>query len=129
MTIRVKVHASGPIFDGTSKEARERALHEIVDEAGRTGQRDVLVNLGGSLRHPTGYYESHISREQQGAYTQRVHDDKVIYGPWLEGTGSRNAPKTRFPGYASFRRAAQQLARQVEDIAERVLERRNHEIG
>jgi hypothetical protein len=40
----------------------------------------------------------------------------VIYGPWLEGTGSRNAT-TRFKGYASFRRAAQVTRSRVRHIA------------
>ena len=38
----------------------------------------------------------------------RIHDSKVVYGPWLEGIGSRNA-KSRFKGYAMFRNAKQQL--------------------
>jgi hypothetical protein len=58
-----------------------------------------------------------------------VHDDGVIYGPWLEGTGSRNAPVTRFPGYGSFRRASQQLDREIGGIADRILTRRANEIG
>jgi hypothetical protein len=129
MSFSVEVHSSGPIFDGRSEPARKRALREILDEAGRAGQRDVLSNLGGSLRHPTGYYESHIRHDPDGAYAERVHDDNVIYGPWLEGTGSRNAPVTVFPGYFSFRRASQQLDREIGGIADRVLTRRASEIG
>jgi hypothetical protein len=37
-----------------------------------------------------------------------VDDSNVIYGPWLEGVGSRNE-KTRFKGYFTFRKAAQKL--------------------
>jgi hypothetical protein len=32
-----------------------------------------------------------------------------VYGPWLEGVGSRNFPVTRFRGYHAFRVAAQEL--------------------
>lgn len=39
-----------------------------------------------------------------------VTTDLATYGPWLEGTGSRNET-TRFKGYHGFRRAGQELDR------------------
>jgi len=38
----------------------------------------------------------------------KISDNGVIYGPWLEGVGSRNAT-TRFKGYANYRRNVQQI--------------------
>ncbi len=66
---------------------------------------------------------------QTGKYTMPVfvdRDETVVttdlasYGPWLEGTGSRNLT-TRFKGYHSFRLAGQQLSAESEVIAEQVL--------
>jgi hypothetical protein len=54
--------------------------------------------------------------------TTAVTDSGVIYGPWLEGTGSRNRT-TRFKGYATFRKAAQELDRRAFRIAAAMLDR------
>ena len=51
-----------------------------------------------------------------------VHDRRIIYGPWLEGVGSRNAT-TRFKGYSSFRRAFQELERQAPRLVEQDVRR------
>jgi hypothetical protein len=42
-----------------------------------------------------------------------------VYGPWLEGVGSRNAT-TRFKGYRAFRKAANALERHIEDLGDRI---------
>lgn len=46
-----------------------------------------------------------------------VTTDLATYGPWLEGTGSRN-DVTGFPGYHSFRRAGAELEGQAQELAE-----------
>lgn len=101
-------HVSGPWFDGRAAHAiadYERWAEQTVAER---GARLVQQNLHGVLKHPTGYYESHIQAHPDGERWM-VDDGGIVYGPWLEGTGSRNAPKTRFRGYATFRRTVQQL--------------------
>lgn len=50
-----------------------------------------------------------------------VTSSDAMYGPWLEGTGSRNET-TRFKGYHGFRRAAEEIQPSVERIAETVLQ-------
>jgi hypothetical protein len=45
-----------------------------------------------------------------------------VYGPWLEGVGSRNNT-TRFKGYHAFRNAAQALQQRFEGMGERLLSR------
>jgi hypothetical protein len=67
----------------------------------------VRSRLGEVLQNPTGYYESRITSEVS-ALGARVTDGGVIYGPWLEGVGSRNQT-TRFKGYATFRKTRQEL--------------------
>ena len=68
--------------------------------------RAVHDRLRQVLKHPTGNYERHIQTRKEGGHHD-VDDSNIIYGPWLEGTGSRNAPNTRFKGYATFRKVAQ----------------------
>lgn len=110
--------AHGPIFDGRAEVALLEMCDKIDDEVARAGKAEVLATLGSVLRHPTGYYESQITTTGNGNSTD-ITDGGVIYGPWLEGVGSRNRT-TRFKGYATFRRVAQQLDAQAGPIAERV---------
>ena len=117
----VTVHTPGALFDGRA----EIALHDYLDRVHRDvaarGADIVGTGLIRVLKHPTGYYESHIRSERAGVLTSHVWDDLVIYGPWLEGVGSRNFPVTRFRGYSTFRRAGQQLDREAGPIAERLV--------
>jgi hypothetical protein len=46
-----------------------------------------------------------------------VTTELATYGPWLEGTGSRNET-TRFKGYHGYRKAAQELDRVAGDLAD-----------
>ena len=80
-----------------------------------------MRNLDTSIRHPTPYYETQINIRDQGDASV-VNDRGIVYGPWLEGTGSRNRT-TRFKGYASFRRATATLQGQVPRLVQVVLRR------
>jgi|SRR5689334_745682 len=96
-----------------------RAEDEIAEAEAAFALSQVKGNLHASLKHPTGFYESRVSiHRMQGDPV--VSDGGVIYGPWLEGTGSRNS-STRFKGYWSFRRARSALEANKERIARGVL--------
>ncbi len=77
----------------------------------------VLERLGHVLRHPTGYYESQVRTEMRSDSEAFVTDGGVVYGPWLEGTGSRNET-TRFKGYRTFRTIAQELDARATELVE-----------
>jgi hypothetical protein len=82
---------------------------------------EVHLNLDRSLRNPTPIYETTIQVDRS-VPDFRVHDgDRMVYGPWLEGTGSRNAT-TRFKGYWSFRRAVQQVEARVPELVQPVVD-------
>lgn len=117
MTTRV----SGPIFDGRAAAAVEDFLGEAEDELAREGANRVRQRLGQVLRNPTGFYASRIVTDRQREDAQ-VTDSRVVYGPWLEGTSSRNHA-TRFKGYRTFRLVAQELREHAMTIAQRVLPR------
>lgn len=116
----VKVHISGPIFDGRAVLAVEDFLDEAVWEVGEQGWREVHEQLERNLRNPTGYYQSHITVERQGEGVI-VHDKDVIYSFWLEGIAEKRDRRAQFPGYHSFALAAVELERQVGPLAERAL--------
>lgn len=116
----VDVRKHGPIFDGRAAAAAAAFANAAEEEVAHVGRDLVLGELGRVLKHPTGYYESQIQVDR-AAGGWRVHDGGVVYGPWLEGEGSRNFPVTRFRGYTTFRRIRTRVDRQAKHIAERVL--------
>lgn len=105
---------SGPLFDGSANAIVEQFAEGAVIAVATRGLAEVHTNLNASIKYPTPYYETqiNISQVRNGL---SVNDRGVIYGPWLEGTSKRNG-RSRFKGYASFRRARQYLERNVDRI-------------
>lgn len=100
------VEISGPITH--ADESFAITLDEIDDAIADRAKAMWLANLNSSIRVNTGRYVSHINIRRE-ADSWVVNDAGVVYGPWLEGTGSRNYPVTVFPGYFSARRAVEEL--------------------
>jgi hypothetical protein len=121
--IKFRSRVRGPISDGRMQrwvqEYEEDCAEAIADEA----QKVWVHNLKGSIRHPTPYYWTRIDTREITPTRYEVHDHGIVYGPWLEGTGSRNAPVTIFPGYFSLRRAKETMKRKRSTIARRILRR------
>lgn len=116
-----KITKRGPIFDGRAIQAVDAFLDDAKREVANEGVNDVRTILGPQLQNPTGYYESRITTD----ITSKDHvvtDGGVVYGPWLEGTSSRNQ-STRFKGYNSFRKATAVLQRKTGNIIEGVLKK------
>ena len=118
----------GPWFDGRAKAAIRDFVNDAEREIAETGEGMVVATLGQVLQHPTGYYASRVQTVQRGSVHQ-VNDGGVVYGPWLEGEGSRNAPKTRFRGYRHWRLTTQRLTRKAPQIAQRLLGRYLRRMG
>jgi hypothetical protein len=115
------IHVSGPLFDGSIHAQMRKAIRAIEEEIGDMAVEVVRDKLDGSLRNPTGYYRSRVTKERQGD-EMTITDGKVVYGPWLEGVGSRNQT-TNFKGYHSFERASKEVDGKVPDVVDRMLER------
>ena len=119
MNLRLK----GPVVEGRGpaivKAMTEVALHELADYT----RYEVLTQLDSVLQHPTGYYESQVKAEPVGPGVYSINDSGVIYGPWLEGVGSRNAPVTKFEGYHTFRIVRGRMAQKARVIAEAAIAR------
>lgn len=116
----IHVDQSGPLFNGVADKAVDDFLNEAVWEITKEGRGDLGVQFIKVFQEPTGYYESHVEADHLGPVGW-IHDNQVVYGPWLEGVGSRNYPVTRFKGYWSFKRVAQALQDKAVQIAERTL--------
>jgi hypothetical protein len=117
MPITITTDAVGPIFNGRAERAAVVWTKELKDEIGKEGLRLVQGELAHVLRNPTGFYQSNVTLDR--SYSDvAVTDNGVIYGPWLEGVGSRNAT-TRFKGYFTFRRMTYKLQQRAPQIAQK----------
>ena len=107
--MEIKVSTHGPFFTLGARPLVD-AVHDTVQELVIEGERRVGLQLYPGHGLVTGHYKRSVHGEMTDSLHGRVHDSNVVYGPWLEGTSSRNKT-TRFRGYALFRRATQQLDR------------------
>jgi len=98
----MSVTERGPLFDGRAEKAVADACDTAAKRVATLGASMVRSRLNSVLRHQTPYYRFRVVSRQESAAQWKITDQAVIYGHWLEGTGSRNAPVTRFPGYHTF---------------------------
>jgi hypothetical protein len=66
----------------------------------------------------------HVRREYGSHVVSDGGWSGPVYGPWLEGIGSRNAPVTRFRGYHAFRKASEALQRRIAGMGDRIFRTR-----
>jgi hypothetical protein len=111
--IGMSVTAKGPLFERGGKIV-EDVTNELIQFLLETAEQ----HLDNMLRPPPGVY---ISGKSTGNYRRHitstkkhlsgfVWDGNVMYGPWLEGVGSRNKT-SRFKGHFHFRKTQQQIIR------------------
>jgi len=122
MAVRILIDKRGPLFDGRARVAIKDYLRAAVVAVADEGENMVHARLGQVLKHPTGHYASTVVTDRVTPDLSMVSDHGVIYGPWLEGTSSRNQ-STRFKGYHTFRRTRLALGRRVRPIATPILAR------
>ena len=66
----------------------------------------------------TGHYRRSVNSEMKGAIG-RISDSRVIYGPWLEGVGSRNG--AGFRGYFQFRLTGEYIKKNTDKVKDELL--------
>jgi hypothetical protein len=111
----------GPFFDGRDRAVVSLMCSDIARTVAERGTDLVQQELPRVLKHPTGRFQSGVHTEA-GGNTAKTTDDGIIYGHWLEGTGSRNKT-TRFKGYFTFRRMGVLLDAMAGSIANQVAKR------
>lgn len=114
----------GPLFSPGEPYVTRSFLHKGQDRVAREAERKVHAFQSLLFRYQsspkTGYEERHITNRDFGS-RHEVESTNDVYGPWLEGVGSRNYPATRFKGYAIFRRTTQDVQRRAPDMIEAVV--------
>lgn len=123
----VRVSASGPLFDGRASPMITRWTREGGEEIAQDAEADLQRILHQVLRHPTGHYQSRVEVKRINPDRFDLSHGGVVYGPWLDGTSSRN-DETRFKGYHTFRRVKQRVESQADRTMQRVLDRHSREL-
>ena len=113
----MNVIRTGPVFDGQAAAMVNGAAASVKAALEKEADQLAVELFTQSIKVSKGVFLGSIHVESITMSSSRVTTDIVTYGPWLEGTSSRNQT-TRFKGYAGFRRAAQQLDSRAEAIAE-----------
>lgn len=121
-----QVILKGPIFTQGTQVVLDAACRDIERDV--TAETRRLVKLYGQIRfryehsRPPGRWQDAIRSEARAGY-HVVTDGGIIYGHWLNGTGSRNLT-TRFKGYFMWRKAFQAMERSgARAIAEPIIAR------
>ena len=78
----------------------------------------LTVAEAGKGKASTGHYRRSIKGRAIGR-AAKITDSRVVYGPWLEGVGSRNRT-TRFKGYRVWRNTREWLRTLARNVAKDV---------
>jgi hypothetical protein len=132
---------TGPLFDGRAELAAAEGTENVRMRLAAEAERLTIAAFAGQIRNGTGTFlgsvtQTSTSREYSTTSGGRTYTMPVVvadmatdivvttdlasYGPWLEGTGSRNE-STSFKGYHGFRQASQELASSSGATAEQAL--------
>jgi hypothetical protein len=123
MTVGIEVRLKGEFFRAGMAPVMD-SLNDAVNEVMLTGEREAKLQAqpgpGGAFHtrsyaqahgyFQTGHYNRSINGRMVGSMHGIISDSNVVYGPWLEGTSSRNQA-TRFKGYSIFRKTRDKLDR------------------
>lgn len=104
---RGRVKLKGPLFRSAKRvEVMTKLKRNILNAITKNAFNSVTRILRQKIKNPTPIYQTQIMVDDREDNQWRVTDQGlVVYNYWLEGTGSRNFPVTKFKGYHAFERA------------------------
>lgn len=118
---QVTVELRGNLFSPAYPFVTHAYLHKAQDRIAHEAEKRIHVLQHQYFRRPTGFYERHIVNRDMGSM-HVIHDSGVVYGPWLEGVGSMNFPRTRFKGYSIMRKTTRAINDRAVAIALPIIE-------
>jgi len=119
MRLDVSTDVRGPMSDGRAVRVLNSYVDHLERQLADTGRGILLDELDRVLKTQTPYYTTRI----EVVDGTKIWDNRVIYGPWLAGIGSRNYPVTKFKGYDHWITTRAQLNARKQGIGERLLRR------
>jgi len=136
----IRIVAKGPILTGRAGGVIQNAARQSVKEVASLGEQRLAMMMrprpggvylsaaeAGKGKASTGAYRNSLRTRVTGM-TARIDDGGMIYGPWLEGVGSRNTT-TRFKGYSMFRRTRQWLVKVQRQVVTAHMKRALGQLG
>ena len=127
LTLSVNSHTGGPLFDGRANRAIQDATDVIERKTATFGAAMIRARMDRTFKRQTPYYRlQNEARVDPPGW--KISDNGVIYGPWLEGVGSRNRT-TRFKGYFIYRRSVQEIQRHMDEITRQEVARALAAVG
>ena len=127
MTLSINTSASGPAFDGRDAAAIARSCRQIEEKTAKFGAAIIRARQDRTFKVQTPYYRLTVAARPDGAH-MKISDTGCIYGPWLEGIGSRNRT-TRFKGYFIWRKSVAEVQRHMHNLAEGEIEQALRAVG
>jgi hypothetical protein len=120
------VTVTGPLFTGQVDAWLDAALTDAVKEVADYAEYQWQMNMINSFVNPSSppRYQSEANVAKRGSdlvVNDGYPGSGLLYGPWLEGVGSRNAT-SRFKGYSSMRRATATVDRMTAAIIKPVFD-------
>jgi hypothetical protein len=119
MRFNVSTRVDGPLVDGRARRALNAYVDHLERDLADTGRGILLDELDRVLKTQTPYYTTRIDVIDGTT----IWDNRVVYGPWLAGVGSRNYPATKFKGYDHWPVTRDKLNARKRGIGERLLRR------
>lgn len=119
LRVRTDMRFNGPLFDMRGRRIFGQFRDELEEESAEWALHHIKDTFHTHFKHPTGFYESNVRITSQKNEVWDGGFAGPVYGPWLEGVGSRNNT-TRFKGYHAFRLAAQALQVRIDNIGDRI---------
>lgn len=112
------VNVRGPMFDGRDVPIMRRFNEDAKKLVSTAGEDQVRQRVGRRARHPTGSFAGAVTtKDFAKGRTVMADYPQTLYGPWLEGTSTRNA-STRFKGYKLFRLTRNWLKKHLTEIVQ-----------
>lgn len=115
----VEMSDSGPVFNGTAAREMKRTANQWTESLAKTGAADIRTTQNNTFRTQTPHarLQTEAAAEAPG---WKIWDKDLVYGPWLEGTGSRNRT-SRFKGYGIWRAAAARIQQRAVNIGQPII--------
>lgn len=117
----------GALFDGIVEAELKTAEAAVQQEIAEYAKFQWQMNMIDSFQNPSTppVYESHAvidRRDTDLVVSDGYPGSGLLYGPWLEGLGSRNQT-TSFKGYRAMERARNSVAQKAEAIAKPIIDK------
>lgn len=118
--INLEVDIKGPFFQGDYTRELHKHLDEAKADIAQMGVNRIQERIGARAKNPSGYYAGHVVTDVVKPFNDQIIElsgRAVAYGPWIEGTSSRNST-TRYKGYRIFRQVRSWLRKAATPIAQ-----------